>query len=58
MILAEKITKFEKTLIDEQKFCARIAAIHQDSKDTIKALKEELKDSKERYKKEIKQKLG
>ena len=54
MILADKIAKFEQELIDELKFANRIAFIHQNSKDLIKALKSELKLAKERYVKELK----
>ncbi len=54
MILADKISKFEEELKDELKFANRIAFIHQNSKDLIKALKAELKESKERYIKELK----
>ena len=54
MILVEKIEKFEHELVDELKFANRIAFILQNSKDLIKALKEELKESKERQAKEVK----
>ena len=54
MILADKIAKFEQELVDELKFANRIAFIHQNSKDLIKALRAELKESKERYLKELK----
>jgi len=54
MILAEKIEKFEHELVDELKFANRIAYIHQNSKDLIKALKEELKLAKDRRVKEVK----
>ncbi len=57
MILADKIEKFESTLNDELKFANRIAAILQNSKDLIKALRAELKEAKERRIKELK-KLG
>jgi len=54
MILADKIDKFESTLVDELKFANRMAAILQLSKDLIKALKAELKEAKERQIKELK----
>jgi len=54
MILKEKIIKFEQLLVDELKYANRTAAILQNSKDLIKALKEELKESKERHTKELK----
>ena len=54
MILVDKIEKFEEELKDELKFANRIAFIHQNSKDLIKALRAELKESKERYVKELK----
>jgi len=54
MILADKIEKFEQQLVDELRFANRIAAIHQNSKDLIKALKAELKEAKERRIKELK----
>lgn len=54
MILADKIEKFEHELVDELKFANRIAFIHQNSKDLIKALRAELKLAKERYAKELK----
>jgi len=53
VILVDKIDKFEKELVDELKFATRIAFIHQNSKDLIKALKAELKESKERRLKEL-----
>jgi len=54
LILIGKIEKFEEELNNEIRFANRIAAIHQNSKDLIKALKAELKESKERYIKELK----
>jgi len=54
VILADKISKFEQELVDELKFANRIAFILQNSKDLIKALRAELKESKERYMKELK----
>jgi len=54
MILPDKIDKFEHELVDELKFANRMAYILQNSKDLIKALKAELKESKERHAKELK----
>jgi len=53
VILTDKIEKFEQTLVDELKYANRTAAVLQNSKDLIKALKAELREAKERRKEEL-----
>jgi len=43
-----ELIKYEEILVDEIKFCARIAAIHTTSKDTVKAARVKLKELKDR----------
>jgi len=43
-----ELIKYEEILVDEIKFCARIASIHTLSKDMVKASKVKLKELKDR----------
>ena len=52
----DKIKMFEDNLKLEANYCARIAYIHQNAKETVAALKLKIKELKERYKKELKEK--
>lgn len=52
----DTIKMFEDNLKMEAHYCARIAYIHQNSKETVAALKIKLKELKERYKQELKEK--
>lgn len=56
MNLEEDIDKSKEQLRNEVIFCTRIAFIHSNSKDLIKAFKLTIKEKEERLVREIKQK--
>ena len=51
MTIDEQIRMYEEQLKDESLICGRIAYYHQNSKDTILALKIKLKELREKQKK-------
>lgn len=50
MNIEDQIKMYEEKLTDELRICNRIAFYHQNSKDTISALKVKIKELKEKVK--------